>query len=122
MVLGLVLAHPCVVGELACGTLPAPPMRTLGDMALLLSADQAAPDDLSAFIDQDVMFGLGSDWIELMLLPSTLTTHRAQLLTLVNGLASLSERSGVSWRWLFRLEGRVRLQCWTAHRPARVVS
>ena len=40
MVQDQVLTHPLVVGELACGTPPEPRLRTLGDMALLLPADQ----------------------------------------------------------------------------------
>ena len=32
-----VRTHPMVIGELACGTPPAPRTRTLGDLSLLLS-------------------------------------------------------------------------------------
>jgi predicted nucleic acid-binding protein len=95
MVLDRVLTHPLVMGELACGTPPEPRLRTLGDMALLLPADQAAPDEIRAFIEREALFGLGCGLIELTLLASTLITQGAQLWTLDQRLAALSERFGV---------------------------
>ena len=95
MVLDQVLTHPLVVGELACGTPPEPRLRTLGDMALLLPADQAAPDEVRDFIEREALFGLGCGLIDLTLLASTLITQSAQLWTLDRRLVSLSERFGV---------------------------
>jgi predicted nucleic acid-binding protein len=95
MVLDQVLTHPMVVGELACGTPPEPRLRTLGDMALLLPADQAAPDEVRDFIEREALFGLGCGLIDLTLLASTLITQSARLWTLDKRLASLSERFGV---------------------------
>lgn len=95
MVRDRVLTHPLVVGELACGTPPAPRLRTLGDMALLLPANQATPDEVRDFIEREALFGLGCGLIDLTLLASTLITQGAQLWTLDKRLASLSERFGV---------------------------
>ena len=95
MVLDQVLTHPLVVGELACGTPPEPRLRTLGDMALLLPADQAAPDEVRDFIEREAMFGLGCGLIDLTLLASTLITPSAQLWTLDKRLTSLATRFGV---------------------------
>lgn len=95
MVLDQVLTHPLVVGELACGTPPEPRLRTLGDMALLLPADQAAPDEVRDFIEREAMFGLGCGLIDLTLLACTLITPSAQLWTLDKRLASLATRFGV---------------------------
>ena len=92
MVLDQVLTHPFVVGELACGTPPAPRLRTLSDMALLLPANQAAPDEVRDFIEREKLFGLGCGLIDLTLLASTLITQGAQLWTLDKRLASLSAR------------------------------
>ena len=94
MVLDRVLTHPLVVGELACGTPPAPRLRTLGDMALLLPASQAGRDEVRDFIEREALFGLGCGLIDLTLLASTLITQSAQLWTLDRRLASLSERFG----------------------------
>lgn len=95
MVRDRVLTHLLVVGELACGTPPAPRLRTLGDMALLLPANQATPDEVRDFIEREALFGLGCGLIDLTLLASTLITQGAQLWTLDKRLASLSERFGV---------------------------
>ena len=95
MVLDQVLTHPLVVGELACGTPPEPRLRTLGDMALLLPADQAAPGGVRDFIEREALFGLGCGWIDLTLLASTLMTASAQLWTMDKRLASLATRFGV---------------------------
>ena len=95
MVLDQVLTHPFVVGELACGTPPAPRLRTLSDMALLLPANQAAPDEVRDFIEREKLFGLGCGLIDLTLLASTLITQGAQLWTLDRRLASLSARYGI---------------------------
>ena len=95
MVLDQVLTHPLVLGELACGTPPEPRLRTLGDMALLLPADQAAPAEVIDFIEREALFGLGCGWIDLTLLASTLMTASAQLWTMDKRLASLATRFGV---------------------------
>ncbi len=95
MVLDQVLMHPLVVGELACVTPPEPRLRTLGDMALLLPADQAAPAEVIDFIEREALFGLGCGWIDLTLLASTLMTASAQLWTMDKRLASLATRFGV---------------------------
>jgi predicted nucleic acid-binding protein len=88
MVLDQVLTHPLVVGELACGTPPEPRLRTLGDMALLLPADQAAPAEVRGFIEREALFDLGCGWIDLTLLASTLMTSSALFWTLDKRLAS----------------------------------
>ena len=95
MVLDQVLTHPLVLGELACGTPPEPRLRTLGDMALLLPADQAAPAEVRDFIEREALFDLGCGWIDLTLLASTLVTSSAQLWTLDKSLAALATRFGV---------------------------
>jgi predicted nucleic acid-binding protein len=95
MVQDQVLTHPLVVGELACGTPPEPRLRTLGDMALLLPADQAAPGEVRDFIEREALYGLGCGLIDMTLLASTLVTASAQLWTLDKRLASLAARFGV---------------------------
>jgi predicted nucleic acid-binding protein len=97
LALDQVLTHPLVVGELACGTPPEPRLRALSDMALLLPADQAAPDEMRDFIEREALFGLGCGLIDLTLLASTLLTPSAQLWTLDKRLASLAARFGVGF-------------------------
>lgn len=45
------LSHPMVLGELACGSPPAPRQRTLGDIELLQPATQASWDEVMALIE-----------------------------------------------------------------------
>jgi predicted nucleic acid-binding protein len=97
MVLDQALTHPLIVGELACGTPPEPRLRTLGDMALLLPANQAAPDEVRGFIEREALFGLGCGLIDLTLLASTLISPSAQLWTLDKRLAALAARFGVGF-------------------------
>ena len=92
MVLDRVSTHPFVVGELACGTPPAPRQRTLADMSSLLSAQQAAPDEVRDFIKREMLFGLGCGLIDLTLLACTRMTAGAQLWTLDKRLAALAAR------------------------------
>jgi predicted nucleic acid-binding protein len=95
VVLDQVLTHPMIVGELACGTPPEPRLRALGDIEMLLPANQATPSEVRDFIEREKLFGLGCGWIDLTLLASTLVTPGATLWTLDKRLASLSVRFGV---------------------------
>ena len=95
MVFDRVLTHPFVVGELACGTPPAPRQRTLDDLALLLPAQQAAPDEVQDFIEREKLFGLGCGLIDLTLLACTRITPGAKLWTLDKRLAALAARCDV---------------------------
>lgn len=91
------LTHPLVLGELACGTPPAPRERTLGDIALLRRVRQASWDEILMFIEKEALFGLGSGLIDMALLASTLITPGARLWTLDKRLAALSQRFGVAY-------------------------
>ncbi|MEY2860193.1 MAG: hypothetical protein RL392_651 [Pseudomonadota bacterium] len=95
MVLDQVLIHPLIVGELACGTPPEPRLRTLGDMELLLPANQATFYEVRDLIEREKLFGLGCGFVDLALLASTLITPGAVLWTLDKRLLNLSSRFGV---------------------------
>lgn len=86
------LSHPMVLGELACGTPPAPRNRTLGDIRLLQSARQASWDEVMAFIEREQLYGLGCGLVDMALLASTLLTPDARLWTLDKRLAELATR------------------------------
>ena len=91
----LVLAHPMVIGELACGTPPAR-VQTLRDIARLQPAQQAAQREVLDFIEREALFGLGCGFVDMVLLASTLLTPGAQLWTLDRRLAALAARFGVA--------------------------
>ncbi len=66
---GLVLTHPFVIGELACGNLQKR-KEILGDIAALTQVKTAQHDDVMHFIDQHRLAGKGIGWIDAHLLVS----------------------------------------------------
>lgn len=100
--LDLALTHPMVLVELACGTPPAPQVRTLGDIGLLQQTQQASLREVMDFIEREKLYGLGCGLVDMVLLASTLITPGAELWTLDKRLATLSERFGVMHRSILR--------------------
>ncbi len=94
----LALIHPMVLLELACGTPPAPRERTLGDLGVLLTAEQATLEEVMQFVEREKLYGLGCGLVDMTLLASTLVTPGAKLWTLDRRLAGLAERFGVAHR------------------------
>lgn len=84
------LTHPMVLGELACGTPPAPRERTLGDVALLRYAYEATWAEIRGLIDREQLHGRGCGLVDLSLLASALLTPGARLWTLDRGLAAMA--------------------------------
>lgn len=95
--LDLVMIHPMVLGELACGT---PPARgqTISDLALLQKPQQASLREVMDFVEHEKLYGLGCGLVDLILLASTLMTPGAALWTKDKRLATLAERFGVMHR------------------------
>lgn len=91
----LVLIHPLVIGEIACGT---PPKReqTLNDLEGLQPAIQASNQEVLAFIERERLHGLGCGWVDFQLLASTLLTQGTELWTLDKRLSGLAERFGAA--------------------------
>lgn len=89
-----VLIHPMVLGELACGT-PPDRSRTLADLASLQQAQQASLREVTAFVEQEKLYGLGCGLVDLSLLASTLITPGIEFWTLDKRLSVLAERFGV---------------------------
>ena len=91
------LTHPMVLGELACGTPPAPRERTLGDIGLLRPATLANWDEVIAFIEREKLYGLGCGIVAMSLVASTLMTPGTRLWTLDKRLATLAARFDVAF-------------------------
>jgi hypothetical protein len=91
------LVHPMILGELACGTPPAPREKSLADIGLLRSASQASWDEIRAFIEREQLFGLGCGLVDVALLASTLLTPDARLWTCDKRLAELTLRFNVAF-------------------------
>jgi predicted nucleic acid-binding protein len=94
----LALTHPMVIAELACGTPPAPREKTLGDIELLQSANQASLQEVRAFIEREKLYQTGCGLVDMVLLTSTLITPGASLWTLDKRLAEQAGQFGVEYR------------------------
>lgn len=92
----LALIHPMVIGEIACGTPPAPRAQTLGDLGLLPMSQQAGLQETIAFIEREALYGTGCGLVDLVLLASTLMTPGTKLWSLDLPLVTLAQRFGVA--------------------------
>jgi predicted nucleic acid-binding protein len=92
--LDLVMVHPLIVGEIACGTLPNR-NQTLSDLNGMHQAQQAGIREVVEFIEREHLFGLGCGLVDLLLLASALMTPGVELWTLDKRLCALAERLGV---------------------------
>ena len=93
----MVLMHPMVLGELACGTPPAR-AQTLADIERLQQTHQASLREVLDFIDREKLYGLGCGLVDMLLLASTLMTPGIALWTLDKRLCALAERFKVLHR------------------------
>ncbi len=90
------LMHPMVLLELACGTPPAPRVRTLADLGLLQGSRQASWREVMDFVEREQLYGLGCGLVDLTLLASALMTPGARLWSMDKRLAALALRFGIS--------------------------
>lgn len=93
----LVLLHPFVIGELACGNLKS---RTeiLGLLNTLPQARMAQEHEVLFFIDQHKLMGQGIGYIDAHLLAATVLTEGAKLWTRDKRLNQLAQRLGLAYR------------------------
>lgn len=90
---GLVVVHPFVVGELACGNLKHR-ARILADLQALPSATSAADFEVMGLIEDHELWGLGIGWIDSHLLAASLLSN-CLLWTLDRPLLRAAESAGV---------------------------
>ena len=93
---GLVLSHPFVIGELACGQLKS---RTeiLGLLAALPQALVAQEQEVLFFIERHSLMGRGIGYIDAHLLTATALTEGARLWTRDKRLDSLARELEIAW-------------------------
>lgn len=89
LALDLVMTHPLVLGEVACGT-PPNRLQTLADIGCLQSVEQASVREAMTLIEREQLFGLGCGLIDMLLLASTLMTPGALLWTQDKRLQALA--------------------------------
>jgi hypothetical protein len=93
----LVLCHPLVVIEIACGTPPAPRGRTLGDLKKLQQSVIATADETLALIETEQFQDSGCGAVDMSLLASVLLTPDAALWTIHRKLDALAARLDVAF-------------------------
>lgn len=92
----LVMIHPMVLLELACGT-PPKRVQTLSDLSLLSQCEQATFAEVANWIEKEQLYGLGCGLVDLCLLASTRLTPDTKIWTLDKRLQRLAERFGVRY-------------------------
>jgi predicted nucleic acid-binding protein len=89
----LVMVHPFVMGELACGNLKAR-TRILSDLEALPSAVSATHGEVMRLVEARKLWGLGIGWIDAHLLASALLSN-CPLWTLDGKLVQAAAAVGV---------------------------
>ena len=92
--LDIVVIHPLIIGEIACGT-PPNRIQALSDLSRLHQTQQAGFREVMEFIERERLFGLGCGLVDLLLLASVLMTPGVELWTLDKRLCALAKRFGV---------------------------
>lgn len=93
---GLVVCHPYVVVEVACGT---PPSRSaiVSMLATLDSVSVASSTEVLAFIEQRKLFGRGCGFVDVSLLASALLSGQVHIWTHDRRLTTLAGEIGRSY-------------------------
>jgi predicted nucleic acid-binding protein len=90
---GLVLMHPFVTGELACGSLNKR-AAILADLAALPVATRASDAEVMRLVEDRKLWGRGLGWIDAHLLASALISH-CRLWTLDKQLKAAASELGL---------------------------
>ncbi len=93
----LVLTHPFILFEIACGSPPSPRKQTLAFLATLQKANIASTTEVMNFIESHDLYESGCGAIDISLLASALLTPNAKLWTLDKKLHSLAKKTGVEF-------------------------
>lgn len=88
----LLLCHPLIVIEIACGTPPAPRQRTLHDLKTLQQTVIATTDETLTLVEREQLQDSGCGAVDVALLASVLLTPDALLWTLDKNLRALATR------------------------------
>lgn len=91
-----VLAHPLILGELRCGSLPTPRSKALSTVEGLHHSAAVSIDEVITLIEEEEIFGRGCGLVDPALLMSTIKTPGARLWAMDKRLAALAKRLGVA--------------------------
>ena len=98
LALDLVLTHPMILLELACGTPPEPRAKTLNDLAMLHSARVSMLGEIQAFVERHQLYGQGCGLVDVSLLCSAIITPNTRLWSIDKRLDALAARFGVAYQ------------------------
>lgn len=90
----LVLCHPFVIGELACGSLRQR-ARLLAALRAMPGAPVATHDEALTFLERHHLAGRGIGWVDVHLLASTILAGGARLWTRDKRLAAMAADLGI---------------------------
>lgn len=93
----LVLGHPMVIGELACGNLK-DRKTVLTDLKNLPNASVATDDHVLSFIEQKQLMGRGIGYIDFHLLAATELTRSTELWTLDESLMDVATELNLAYQ------------------------
>jgi predicted nucleic acid-binding protein len=93
---GLVLMHPFICGELACGNLKKR-LTLLSDLSALPQAHRASDADVMHLIDVRRLWGRGLGWVDVHLLAAALVSN-CRFWTLDKRLDSVASELALSYR------------------------
>ncbi len=93
-----ILCHPLVLLELACGSPPAPRLKTLSQLNHLRQATIATTEETIDFIEKNKFYDLGCGAVDISLLASTLLSKNALLWTFDKNLAALATQLDVAFK------------------------
>ncbi len=92
----VVLCHPFVIGELACGQLPGR-ASLLAELGKLPAAPVAGHAEALGFLERHRLMGCGIGWTDVHLLASAILAGRVPLWTRDKRLAETADDLGLSF-------------------------
>jgi len=93
----LVLCHPFVLLEIACGSPPSPRQQTLAYLGKLQKIKTATTTEVLNFIESHDLYESGCGAVDISLLASVLITPNAKLWTLDKKLHALAIKTKVAF-------------------------
>ena len=93
---GLVLCHPFVIGELACGHLRHR-ATLLASLAQLPASPVATHQEVLAFLEQHSLAGRGTGWLDVHLLAAAALTGGGRLWTRDKKLVAVAAELGLGY-------------------------
>ena len=93
-----ILCHPLVLLELACGSPPAPRLKTLNQLKGLRQATLATTAEAIDFVEKNKFYELGCGAVDISLLTSTLLSKNAVLWTFDKNLEALATQLDIAFK------------------------